>query len=226
MATFLAPPLLRRLPVRRLIQTSPSPPALPTSNHAGRALALAVTASSLTATLSPPAGCESSEPGNNDEVLARIKSKLASQASRASEFLRDSEVVDAALSSVGSSLSAAISSGIPTDLSYGFMAGYLSGFALKKVGRVASVTLGLSFLALQSLAYAGYIDVNHDRMQRQVEELLDRNGDGKVDGEDLRGILEDVKKVAGHGVDDGRVENAAAGAGGFGLGFVGGLRAG
>ena len=94
------------------------------------------------------------------------------------------------------------------------------------------------------MAYNGYIDVNHDKLGRQIEEILDRNGDGKVDTEDLERVVEEVKRVVGFGLlddneedEDGKEEEggeggkkikakAMAGGGGFGLGFLGGLRSG
>ena len=87
-----------------------------------------------------------------------------------------------------------------------------------------ATTLGLSFLALQSLAYSGYIDVHHEKLQKQLEEMLDRNKDGVVDGEDIRSVVEEVRKVAGFGLEDNT--NLVAKTGGFGLGFWGGLRSG
>ena len=96
------------------------------------------------------------------------------------------------------------------------------------------------------MAYNGYIDVNHERLRKEVEAILDRNGDGKVDTEDLERVVEEVKKVVGFGLlDDNEEEEsgkeegegggeggkkikakAMAGGGGFGLGFLGGLRSG
>jgi uncharacterized membrane protein (Fun14 family) len=36
----------------------------------------------------------------------------------------------------------AIDTGIPTTISYGFVSGFCSGYALKKVGKVVAVVLG------------------------------------------------------------------------------------
>jgi len=88
------------------------------------------------------------------------------------------------------------------------------------------------------LAYHGYVDVNHTKLARQVEEILDRNGDGVVDGEDVKSVVEELKRVVGFGIlnetekegegddHDGIKAKAIAGGGGFGLGFWGGLRSG
>ena len=63
--------------------------------------------------------------------------------------------VDAIGQNIGSKAQEAIDSGVPTQISYGFICGYSSGYALKKVGKAASVVFGLGFVGLQSLAYAG-----------------------------------------------------------------------
>lgn len=42
----------------------------------------------------------------------------------------------------------------------GGIMGYCTGMAMKKVGKVLATVLGLGFVALQSAAYAGYIQVN------------------------------------------------------------------
>jgi len=70
--------------------------------------------------------------------------------------------------------------------------------------------------------------VHHEKLQEEVEGLLDRNQDGVVDAEDLRRVLGDVKKVAGFGLEDNDNNDAKlmASGGGFGLGFWGGLRSG
>lgn len=144
----------------------------------------------------------------------------------------DQVSVDALLSKLGSQAQLAINSGIPTNFSYGFFAGYVSGLALKKIGKAASITFGLGFLALQTLAYHGYIDVNHEKISKEVERVLDRNQDGKVDQVDLRNIIEEIRKVAEFGLGGGEEEDGSGGSklavsgGGFGLGFYGGLRSG
>ena len=176
-----------------------------------------------------------SEDDNNDnnqdqDIISKIKSKLESASFPTSlPTTLDDDTINSILTTIGAKTQSAINSGIPSNLSYGFLMGYLSGLALKKIGKVASIGLGLSFIALQSLAYAGYIDVHHEKLEKEVyDKLLDRNKDGKVDSEDLKSIVEEVKKVVGYGLLEGEDDHvkAIAGGGGFGLGFLGGLRSG
>ena len=181
----------------------------------------------------------SSSSNNNDDedFLSKVKAKINSQSiTDLSSLLPTSttNIMDNLLNTIATSTQHALNSGIPTNLSYGFFAGYLSGFALKKIGRVASLSLGVGFVILQTLAYQGYIDVNHDKLATEVERVLDRNGDGVVDGEDLRSVVEELRGVVGFGIAAGEGNNkddddeikAIAGGGGFGMGFLGGLRSG
>lgn len=178
------------------------------------------------------AHCENKGDNADDEdFISQIKSKV-----EASTNLIQNNLEMAALDSIatylGSQISSSLSSGIPTNISYGFFAGYFSGLALKKIGKVASITLGAGFLALQTLAYHGYIDVHHDKLQKDVGRLLDKDHNGVVDAKDLKRVLGEVKKVAGFGIvndddddedDNGNMSMVASG-GGFGMGFLGGLR--
>jgi hypothetical protein len=42
----------------------------------------------------------------------------------------------------GEKVQEAVDSGVPTQLSYGFVCGYCSGYALKKAGKVAAIVFG------------------------------------------------------------------------------------
>lgn len=125
--------------------------------------------------------------------------------------------VDALFRILGSKIQEAVDSGIPTKLSYGFVCGYCSGFAFKKIGKVGAIVFGLGFMSLQSLSYAGYIKVDHERIKNKVESIMDLNDDGKVDKEDADQAMEKVFEVLNY--------NLPAGSG-FGAGFIGGLRSG
>lgn len=49
------------------------------------------------------------------------------------------------------------------------MMGYSSGFCLKKVSRILAFGLGGLFIVVQSLSYNGYIKVNYDGIQKEIE---------------------------------------------------------
>ena len=59
-------------------------------------------------------------------------------------------------------------------VSFGGLAGFATGFALKKIGRVALVVFGMLFIVLQLLAYAGVVRVDWLRIQQFANPLLER----------------------------------------------------
>ena len=122
--------------------------------------------------------------------------------------------------------------------------GYSSGFCLKKVSRILAFGLGGLFIVVQSLSYNGYIKVNYDGIQKEIEvhnifyilylcydifmsnlcyyfsfiliqNILDINKDGKVDNKDLQHGLDKVRDVLEYNMPSG---------GGFTAGLMLGLR--
>jgi uncharacterized membrane protein (Fun14 family) len=57
-------------------------------------------------------------------------------------------------------------------LTFGGLAGFAVGYAIKTVGRWVAIILGLIFVVVQVLASMGYINVDWIRIQRDVEPLL------------------------------------------------------
>ncbi len=57
-------------------------------------------------------------------------------------------------------------------LTFGGVAGFATGFAIKKVGRVVAIVVGILFIIVQLLASAGYISVDWVRIQKDVEPML------------------------------------------------------
>merc|ERR1719192_536406 len=59
----------------------------------------------------------------------------------------------------------------------GGMLGFCSGYAFKKAGKLAAVTVGCGFVILQTLQYQGLININWSKVQETVEKNLDQDGD-------------------------------------------------
>ncbi|WP_456411327.1 FUN14 domain-containing protein [Oceanithermus sp.] len=57
-------------------------------------------------------------------------------------------------------------------ITFGGLAGFVAGYALKKVGKLAALVLGLFFIGLQLMAYYGLVEINWTRIQASVEPLL------------------------------------------------------
>jgi uncharacterized membrane protein (Fun14 family) len=79
------------------------------------------------------------------------------------------------------------------------------------------IITGLGFMTLQALSYAGYVQVDHVKIQEHFRDALDLNDDGAVDGKDRAILTERVMQVLQY--------NLPAGSG-FTMGFLGGLRSG
>lgn len=154
------------------------------------------------------AGGGSSGGGGNDEQ--DIMSKIKAAVSKNVDF-------DTLGSNIGNKLNQAIATGIPTEISYGFVCGFSSGLALKKFGKVASIVFGLGFAALQTLSYAGYIEIDHVQLQKDVEKAMDLNKDGKVDAKDGEQAVGKIIEILQFGMPGGA---------GFVTGFIGGFRSG
>jgi uncharacterized membrane protein (Fun14 family) len=58
-------------------------------------------------------------------------------------------------------------------LGFGGIAGFMVGYALKKVGKVVAIVLGILFVILQILAYYGFVSINWIQVQESVNPLLE-----------------------------------------------------
>mmetsp|Transcript_41239 Transcript_41239/g.81383 ORF Transcript_41239/g.81383 Transcript_41239/m.81383 type:complete len:162 (-) Transcript_41239:83-568(-) len=103
-------------------------------------------------------------------------------------------------------------------ISIGSIVGFCAGFALKKTGKAAAIVFGLIYSFQQALAYQGYITVNWPRVEQDLTSLLDLNKDGKVDAKDFNAGYASALKVLQH--------NTVAISGGFGAGFLYGVKKG
>jgi uncharacterized membrane protein (Fun14 family) len=63
--------------------------------------------------------------------------------------------------------------------------GYFAGVAFKRIGQEVSFLIGISFIGLQGLAYAGYIKIDYGKVQNEVVKKLDVDGDGKLTVNDV-----------------------------------------
>lgn len=57
-------------------------------------------------------------------------------------------------------------------LGFGAVAGFAAGFALKKVGKLVAIAVGLLFVIVQVLAYYGYVSINWGAVQSSVDPML------------------------------------------------------
>ena len=71
-----------------------------------------------------------------------------------------------------SQVQSALDTGIPTHLSYGFVSGFCSGMALKKVGRAVSVVLGRAMLFSMSRVIGSLRSLTHSSRILRLQTLL------------------------------------------------------
>jgi len=67
-----------------------------------------------------------------------------------------------------------LSSWLPlaSQLGVGLVAGFAVGYALKKVGKLLAVAVGLVFVVVQLLAYQGLLTVHWGEVEARVDPLL------------------------------------------------------
>lgn len=57
-------------------------------------------------------------------------------------------------------------------LGFGAVAGFAAGYALKKVGKLVAIAIGLLFVVVQLLAYFGFVTINWGTVQSSVDPML------------------------------------------------------
>ncbi|UCH27108.1 MAG: FUN14 domain-containing protein [Trueperaceae bacterium] len=67
-------------------------------------------------------------------------------------------------------------------VSFGALAGFAAGYALKKLGKLVAVALGLLFIFIQLLAYYGFVTINWIEVQRRIDPLLESQSLGRAWG--------------------------------------------
>mmetsp|Transcript_8897 Transcript_8897/g.21888 ORF Transcript_8897/g.21888 Transcript_8897/m.21888 type:complete len:201 (-) Transcript_8897:400-1002(-) len=101
-------------------------------------------------------------------------------------------------------------------LTLGGLAGYCTGATVRVFGRGASILFGLTFIGLQTASYYGFVTVHWQRVEQAFIKMADLDGDGKLDEEDLEGWVSTANQLITHNFT----------LGGFGVGFLAGLRRG
>ncbi|MDF1521950.1 MAG: FUN14 domain-containing protein [Trueperaceae bacterium] len=62
---------------------------------------------------------------------------------------------------------------LASQLGVGLVAGFAAGYALKKVGKLLAVAIGLLFVVVQVLAWQGFLTVNWGEVEARVDPLLE-----------------------------------------------------
>jgi uncharacterized membrane protein (Fun14 family) len=113
------------------------------------------------------------------------------------------EAIDDAAFFVGSQISSLIETGIPSQITAGFTAGFCMGFAIKKSLKVAAIVIGVLLTLVQLLAYTGYVNTDWSMLSKDFTEVLDANGDGVIDDEDMKIWYQKLSAVIGYNLPAG-----------------------
>eukprot|EP00922_Rhytidocystis_sp_ex-Travisia-forbesii_P063080 GHVS01093886.1.p1 GENE.GHVS01093886.1~~GHVS01093886.1.p1 ORF type:complete len:161 (-),score=36.03 GHVS01093886.1:550-1032(-) len=97
----------------------------------------------------------------------------------------------------------------------GAVFGFASGMATRQALKITAVLCGMGFMSLQMLSYYGYVHVNWQRVQTDVQNVLDVNKDGEIDQQDFYIMKQKLFHVLTWGMPS---------AAGFGTGFFLGMR--
>ena len=100
-------------------------------------------------------------------------------------------------------------------ISFGSVLGYCSGTAAKKIGKAIAITVGLVYMAVQSASYSGYLQVDWDKVEKDVVQSIDTDGDGKFTEKDLKVYWEKLKRILTYNIPS---------ASGFTIGFLYGIK--
>lgn len=57
-------------------------------------------------------------------------------------------------------------------LGFGAVAGFVAGYAFKKLGKLVALALGVLFITVQVLAFQGFVTINWGEVQAKVDPLL------------------------------------------------------
>mmetsp|Transcript_5236 Transcript_5236/g.16803 ORF Transcript_5236/g.16803 Transcript_5236/m.16803 type:complete len:253 (+) Transcript_5236:56-814(+) len=95
--------------------------------------------------------------------------------------------------------------------------GFSCGRACRAAEEAAALGLGAAFVCATLLSRAGYVAIDHSKVEKDLVSLLDHNKDGRIDRDDYAFALRRVASaLGGHGVS-----SSAGFAAGFVLGFMG-----
>uniref|UniRef100_K3XC34 EF-hand domain-containing protein n=1 Tax=Globisporangium ultimum (strain ATCC 200006 / CBS 805.95 / DAOM BR144) TaxID=431595 RepID=K3XC34_GLOUD len=155
---------------------------------------------------------------NNDKdsnFLEEVKQKLQSLSNDAVAQLQ--HLVPDEYKDLQKQINDFVASGKGGQISWGFAMGVCSGFALKKISKAGAIALGTLFVLLQCASYSGYIDVDYQKLERDVMSFLDINKDGQFDTKDMESLYKSVMQV---------LEFSLPAGSGYAIGFLVGFRAG
>jgi len=87
-----------------------------------------------------------------------LSSRIPLPSSSSSPDDEDEEILNALVDRYGA---------LASQVSYGSFLGYCAGYASKQIGKRIAALIGTGYIALQAMAYSGYIDVKWGKVRRR-----------------------------------------------------------
>lgn len=73
--------------------------------------------------------------------------------------------------------------------------GICCGVAFRRISSAIAYSVGIAFLGLQALSYAGYININYHKAVDDASKVLDLDKDGKLTSKDAVYAWRNLKKI-------------------------------
>mmetsp|Transcript_8087 Transcript_8087/g.10532 ORF Transcript_8087/g.10532 Transcript_8087/m.10532 type:complete len:157 (+) Transcript_8087:238-708(+) len=112
-----------------------------------------------------------------EDLEERIEAEALVGGKYPSKDASDDAIIDMAFHAVGPFL---------TRFGFGGFLGFCSGYAIKQASKVAAILFGVTFVGLQGLQYAGYIEIKWSKIKADGVKLMDSDGTGTVGVKDLK----------------------------------------
>jgi uncharacterized membrane protein (Fun14 family) len=87
-------------------------------------------------------------------------------------------------------------------IGFGMCLGAASGATFKRWSRDVMYGVGVGFIFLQTLSHYGFISIHWNAIKDKTEKVLDVNGDGKFDADDVKVYLKRLLSFLQKGVPD------------------------
>jgi uncharacterized membrane protein (Fun14 family) len=97
------------------------------------------------------------------------------------------------------------------NITFGAVVGYCSGVAMKTMGQLMAVTIGIGFIGVQLVVGLEYVEVDWEKLKIDFVKKVDTNEDGKLDTADVKVWWKKLLKLLTHKIPS---------AGGFTVGFL------
>ena len=114
-----------------------------------------------------PSSSSSGDDGNDEEILNALMDKYGALASQVRIGVGNGSGGNVQIRTIPTMMALPSPPNLPTpQVSYGSVLGYGAGYASKQIGKRIAALIGTGYIALQAMAYSGYIDVKWGKVRK------------------------------------------------------------